>query len=103
MPREMGYDYSGMSFQEQVAAQGVPASAIFGLSLLFVFLILAAQYKLVAAVQRAPHHAGCRVRRICALWLRAFENNVYAQIGLIMLIGLSAKRDPDRGVRQSRI
>src|SRR6266850_248365 len=45
MPREMGYDYSGMSFQEKVAAVGVPASAIFGLSLLFVFLILAAQYE----------------------------------------------------------
>ena len=45
MPREMGYDYSGMSFQEKVAAEGVPASAIFGLSLLFVFLILAAQYE----------------------------------------------------------
>ena len=45
MPREMGFDYSGMSYQEQKAAQGVPPSAIFGLSLLFVFLILAAQYE----------------------------------------------------------
>src|SRR5439155_5790724 len=45
MPREMGYDYSGMSFQEKAAAEGVPASVIFGLSLLFVFLILAAQYE----------------------------------------------------------
>ena len=45
MPPEMGYDYSGMSFQEQAAAQGVPASAIFALSLLFVFLILSAQYE----------------------------------------------------------
>ena len=45
MPREMGFDYSGMSFQEQKAAQGVPPSAIFALSLLFVFLILAAQYE----------------------------------------------------------
>ena len=45
MPREMGYDYMGMSFQEKVAAQGVPASVIFGFSLLFVFLILAAQYE----------------------------------------------------------
>src|SRR5712692_6704941 len=35
MPREMGFDYSGMSFQEKVAAEGVPASAIFGFSLLF--------------------------------------------------------------------
>ena len=45
MPREMGFDYTGMSFQEQQAAQGVPPAAIFGLSLLFVFLILAAQYE----------------------------------------------------------
>ena len=45
MPREMGYDYMGMSFQEQVAAQGVPPSVIFGFSLLMVFLILAAQYE----------------------------------------------------------
>ncbi len=45
MPREMGFDYTGMSFQEQQAAQGVPPAAIFGLSLLFVFLILAALYE----------------------------------------------------------
>jgi HAE1 family hydrophobic/amphiphilic exporter-1 len=92
MPREMGYDYSGMSYQEHVAAQGVPASAIFGLSLLFVFLILAAQYEswtlpfsVLLTVPVAVFGA------FVALWLRAFENNVYAQIGLVMLIGLSAK------------
>src|SRR5438552_1318268 len=45
MPREMGFDYSGMSFQEQKAREGVPASVIFGLSLLFVFLILEALYE----------------------------------------------------------
>jgi HAE1 family hydrophobic/amphiphilic exporter-1 len=39
MPREMGYDYMGMSYQEQQARQGIPASVIFGFSLLFVFLI----------------------------------------------------------------
>ncbi len=44
MPPGAGYDYFGMSYQEQQAAQGVPPAAIFGLSLLFVFLILAAQY-----------------------------------------------------------
>ena len=92
MPREMGYDYSGMSFQEHVASQGVPASAIFGLSLLFVFLILAAQYEswtlpfsVLLTVPVAVFGA------FAALWLRGFENNVYAQIGLVMLIGLSAK------------
>ena len=45
MPREMGFDYSGMSFQEQAADKGVSAAAIFGFSLLFVFLILAALYE----------------------------------------------------------
>ena len=45
MPREMGFDYLGMSFQEKKAQEGVPAAAIFGFSLLFVFLILAALYE----------------------------------------------------------
>src|SRR6202522_1968500 len=45
MPREMGFDYSGISFLEQKARQGVPPAVIFGLSLLFVFLILAALYE----------------------------------------------------------
>src|SRR5260370_23207851 len=45
MPDEMGYDYVGMSFQEQKARKGVPATVIFGFSLLFVFLVLAALYE----------------------------------------------------------
>ena len=45
MPREMGYDYKDMSFQEKKAQEGIPPSVIFGFSLLFVFLILAALYE----------------------------------------------------------
>ena len=45
MPREMGYDYMGMSFQEKQAQQGVSPTVVFGFSLLFVFLILAALYE----------------------------------------------------------
>ncbi len=45
MPPEMGYDYMGMSFQEKQAQEGVPPAVIFGFSLLFVFLILAALYE----------------------------------------------------------
>src|SRR5206468_10606991 len=41
MPREMGYDYLGLSFQEKKAQQGVSPTVVFGMSLLFVFLILA--------------------------------------------------------------
>jgi hydrophobic/amphiphilic exporter-1 (mainly G- bacteria), HAE1 family len=92
MPREMGFDYTGMSFQEQKAAQGVPAMAIFGLSLVFVFLILAAQYEswsLPLSVLLVTPIAVFGA--YLALWGRTFDNDVYAQIGLVMLIGLSAK------------
>jgi HAE1 family hydrophobic/amphiphilic exporter-1 len=92
MPREMGFDYTGMSYQEQQAAQGVPPAVIFGLSLLFVFLILAAQYESWSL----PFSVllGTPIAIFGAylfLMMRHYENDVYAQIGLIMLIGLSAK------------
>lgn len=92
MPPEMGFDYQGMSFQEQKAAQGVPAAAIFGLSLLFVFLILAALYEswsLPFSVLLSTPIAV--LGAYMALNLRSLENDVFAQIGLVMLIGLSAK------------
>jgi HAE1 family hydrophobic/amphiphilic exporter-1 len=92
MPPGMGFDYEGMSFQEQKAAQGVPAAAIFSLSLLFVFLILAAQYEswsLPFSVLLSTPVAV--LGAFLALTLRSLENDVYAQIGLVMLIGLSAK------------
>jgi hydrophobic/amphiphilic exporter-1 (mainly G- bacteria), HAE1 family len=92
MPREMGFDYSGMSFQEQKAAQGVPPAAIFALSLLFVFLILAALYESWSLPFSVLLGTPIAVfGAYLTLYLRAFENNVYAQIGLIMLIGLAAK------------
>jgi hydrophobic/amphiphilic exporter-1 (mainly G- bacteria), HAE1 family len=92
MPREMGYDWLGMSYQEQKASQGVPASAIFALSLLFVFLILAAQYESWSLPFSVLLGTPIAVFGAYAtLWLRAFDNDVYAQIGLVMLIGLAAK------------
>ena len=92
MPLGMGFDYFGMSFQEQQAAQGVPRSAVFGLSLLFVFLILAALYESWSLPFSVLISTPVAVLgAFLALWARGFENNVYVQIGLIMLIGLSAK------------
>ena len=92
MPREMGYDYLGMSFQEKQAQQGVSPMVIFGFSLLCVFLILAAQYEswsLPFSVLLGTPIAVAGA--FAALLLRGQENNVYAQIGLVMLIGLAAK------------
>jgi HAE1 family hydrophobic/amphiphilic exporter-1 len=81
-----------------VAAQGVPASVIFGFSLLFVFLILAAQYESWALPFSVLLVTPIAVfGAFAALWLlklampQASENDVYTQIGLVMLIGLSAK------------
>jgi HAE1 family hydrophobic/amphiphilic exporter-1 len=105
MPREMGYDYMGMSYQEKKAQQGVPVSAIFSFSLLFVFLILAALYEswtLPFSVLLSTPVA--LFGAFGMLWLRRWllglflppymvqiENDVYSQIGLVMLIGLAAK------------
>jgi len=92
MPPGMGYDYSGMSFQEQKAAQGVSPVVIFGLSLLFVFLILAAQYESWSLPFSVLLSTPVAVMgAYLALNLRSLENDVFAQIGLVMLIGLSAK------------
>jgi hydrophobic/amphiphilic exporter-1 (mainly G- bacteria), HAE1 family len=92
MPSTMGYDYLGMSFQEKKAQQGVPPAVIFGLSLLFVFLILAAQYESWALPFSVLLGTPIAVfGAFIALFGRQLENNVYAQIGLVMLIGLAAK------------
>jgi HAE1 family hydrophobic/amphiphilic exporter-1 len=98
MPSGMGYDYMGMSFQEKVASEGVPATVIFGFSLLFVFLILAAQYESWALPFSVLLVTPIAVfGAFGALWLlklvapQASENDVFTQIGLVMLIGLSAK------------
>ena len=93
MPSQMGFDYRGMSYQEQKAAQGVSPATIFGLAFFVVFLIMAAQYEswtlpfsVLLGVPIAVFGA------FVTLYFRArLDNDVYAQIGLVMLIGLSAK------------
>jgi HAE1 family hydrophobic/amphiphilic exporter-1 len=97
MPPDMGFDYMGMSYQEKKAQQGVPPEVIFGFSFVFCFLILAALYEswtlpfsVLLSVPIAVFGAFATLyfRRFASF---SFENNVYAQIGLIMLIGLAAK------------
>jgi HAE1 family hydrophobic/amphiphilic exporter-1 len=105
MPREMGFDYSGISFQEQKAREGVPPTVVFGLSLLFVFLILAALYESWSLPFSVLLSTPVAVfGAFFVLWLRRtllgyflppylvqIENDIYSQIGLVMLIGLAAK------------
>ena len=92
LPNDMGYDWNALSYQQKKAEQEVSPAAVFGLSLLVVFLILAAQYEnwgLPFSVLLGTPIAV--LGAFLALWIRSFENNVYAQIGLVMLIGLAAK------------
>src|ERR1700688_1983334 len=97
MPVGMGYDYLGMSFQEKQAKQGVPPAAIYGLALLFVFLILAARYEswsLPFSVLLGTPIAvfgGLGTLLLRRFLSPIFENDVYAQIGIVMLIGLAAE------------
>jgi hydrophobic/amphiphilic exporter-1 (mainly G- bacteria), HAE1 family len=105
MPSEMGFDYMGISRQEQKAREGIPAWVIFAMSFLFVFLILAALYESWALPFGVLLSTPVAVfGAFGLLWLRrtilgmifpAFmvqiENDVYSQIGLVMLIGLAAK------------
>jgi hydrophobic/amphiphilic exporter-1 (mainly G- bacteria), HAE1 family len=105
MPPELGYDYLGISFQEKQAQQGIPPSLIFGFSLLVVFLILAALYESWSLPFSVLLSTPVAVfGAFIVLWLRRvilglylppymvqIENDVYSQIGLVMLIGLAAK------------
>ena len=95
LPADIGYTWSNMSYQEK-AAEGQGAS-VFIMALVFVFLILAAQYeswKLPFSVLLGTPWAvmGALLGLFLArLFSEDYVNNVFAQIGLVMLIGLNAK------------
>ena len=90
LPQGYGYDWTGSTFQEKKT--GGQTGYIFALSLLFVFLVLAALYESwampVAILLVVPFAV---FGAFAGLASRGLDNNVYAQIGLVMLIGLAAK------------
>jgi HAE1 family hydrophobic/amphiphilic exporter-1 len=90
MPAETGYEWSGLTLQEK-KSEG-QAGVIFGMAVLFVFLLLAAQYESwslpFAVLLSVPTVI---LGTMVGLLLRNFDMNVYAQVGLVMLIGLAAK------------
>jgi hydrophobic/amphiphilic exporter-1 (mainly G- bacteria), HAE1 family len=89
MPKEMGFAYSSISYQEKVAP---PAGPTFILAIVCVFLLLAAMYESWrlpwAVLLGSPLVA---LGAFFGVWLMGYDNNVYVQIGLVMLIGLAAK------------
>jgi hypothetical protein len=90
MPPNVGYEWSGLTLQEK-KSEG-QAGIIFGMAIVFVFLLLAAQYESwtlpFAVLLSVPTVI---LGTMVGLLLRNFEMNVYAQVGLVMLIGLAAK------------
>jgi HAE1 family hydrophobic/amphiphilic exporter-1 len=89
MPKEMGFAYSSLSYQEKIAP---PATPTFVLAIVFVFLLLAAMYESWrlpwAVLLGSPLVA---LGAFFGVWVTGYDNNVYVQIGLIMLVGLAAK------------
>ena len=90
MPSDVGYEWSGLTLQEKKSEGQAPI--VFGAAVLFVFLLLAAQYEswgLPFAVLLATPTVILGL--MIGMFVRHFDLNVYAQIGLVMLIGLAAK------------
>jgi len=90
LPEGFGHEWTELAFQEKIAGNTGPIA--FGLAVVFVFLLLAAQYESVtlplAIILIVPM---CLLAAILGVNLRGFDNNILTQIGLVVLIGLAAK------------
>ena len=90
LPMSMGYAWSGISYQQVVA--GGTGAVVFVVAVVFVFLVLAAQYESwklpVPVVLSVPL---ALLGAFIALQIRGLDNNVYTQIGLVLLVGLATK------------
>ena len=90
LPEGFGYEWTELAYQEKT--QGNTASIVFALAVVFVFLLLAAQYESLvlpfAVILIVPM---CLLAAILGVNLRGFDNNILTQIGLVVLVGLAAK------------
>jgi HAE1 family hydrophobic/amphiphilic exporter-1 len=112
LPVSMGYEWTAMSYQEKQV--GSEALMVFALAIVLVFLVLAAQYESwanpVAVILVVPLAV---LGTVAALMMRGFDNNVYTQIGIVLLIGLASKnailivefalteREKGKGIREA--
>ncbi len=91
LPQGIDYEWTELAFQEK-KAQGSGSLIIFLLAILFVFLLLSAQFESwglpLAVILTVPL---CLVGAIWGVWLRGMDNNILTQIGLVVLVGLASK------------
>jgi multidrug efflux pump len=92
LPTTMGYEWTELSYQELEAEKDLLGKLVFPLAVLFVFMVLAAQYESwslpLAILLIVPM---CLLSALLGLWLVGLDNNIFAQIGFVVLIGLAAK------------
>jgi len=90
LPLSMGFEWTGMSYQEKKV--GSEAAMVFGLAIVLVFLVLAAQYESWSSPASVIMVVPLAILgTVAALLLRGFDNDVYTQIGIVLLIGLASK------------
>jgi len=90
LPTSMGYEWTGMSLQEKRV--GSEAIYVFAYGVLMVYLVLAAQYEswlMPAAVIMVVPLA--LLGTVIAVWVRGMDNNIYTQIGIVLIIALASK------------
>ena len=92
LPTTMGYEWTELTYQQILASKDILTKLAFPLGVVFVFLVLAAQYESwtlpLAIILIVPM---CILTALTGVWLAGLDNNIFVQIGLIVLIGLAAK------------
>ncbi|HMP00894.1 MAG TPA: efflux RND transporter permease subunit [Gemmatales bacterium] len=92
LPSTMGFEWTELTYQQILASKDILTKLVFPLGVLFVLLVLAAQYESwslpMAILLIVPM---CLLAALTGVWLMHLDNNIFVQIGLVVLIGLAAK------------
>jgi multidrug efflux pump len=92
LPSGMGFEWTELTYQQIQAAKDLLTKLVFPLAVVFVFLVLAAQYESwslpMAIILIVPM---CLLAAIAGIWIARMENNIFTQIGLVVLVGLASK------------
>jgi multidrug efflux pump len=92
LPVGMGKEWTELTYQQIKAGEDLLTKLVFPLAVVFVFLVLAAQYESwslpLAIILIVPM---CLLAAIAGIWLMKMDNNIFTQIGLVVLVGLASK------------